>query len=116
MLQNPSDTAYIQTNPNCIGEHAIRARGDIFKCVAEIAKEMGTIAETASKDGVNSPRKLREGEWYQNVVSILGERGSGKTILLLSACACLGKDEYSSLPLGHDEKNGITNTNEFVKR
>ena len=90
MSQNISDTAYIQANPNCIGEHFIKIRGEIFRHIEEIAKEMGTIAKAASIE--KSPRKLRAGEWYQNVVSIIGERGSGKTVLLLSACACLEKD------------------------
>ena len=108
MSLNPPDTAYIQVNPNCIGEHAIKARGEIFAHIAKIAEEMGTVAQTASKDGANSPRKLKAGEWYQNVVSIFGERGSGKTILLLSACACLGKAQGSKLPPNcteEDEKN-----------
>ena len=94
MSQNISDTAYIHTYPNCIGEHAIKARGEIFAHIAEIAEEMGTIAQTTSNDAEN-PRKLRAGDWYQNVVSILGERGSGKTILLLSAHTCLGRNNAS---------------------
>ena len=94
---NISDTAYIQANPNCIGDHAIRARGEIFKRIAEIAKDMGTIAKKAAQEGGQSPRKLKAGEWYQNVISIFGERGSGKTILLLSACACLGKGNRSRI-------------------
>jgi len=101
MPHRNSDTAYIQTNPNCIGDHAIRARGEIFKYIAEIAKDMGAIA---SKDGEKSPRKLRAGDWYQNVVSIIGERGSGKTVLLMSACACLGKGSGDALPDGHKEE------------
>ena len=103
MSQNISDTAYIQTDPNCIGDHAIKARGKIFKRIAEIAKDMGTIAKTASHDETQSPRKLKAGEWYQNVISIFGERGSGKTILLLSTCACLGKGKDSKLPPDHNE-------------
>jgi len=97
MSQYSSDTAYIRTNPDCIGEHFIKARGEIFEHIAQIANEMGTIAKSASNAEVKHARKSKVGEWYQNVVSILGERGSGKTILLLSACACLGhdKDTYS---------------------
>ena len=90
---NTSDTAYIQADPNCIGEHFIKARGELFEHIAKIAEEMGKIALSASKERGKSTRKLNAGEWYQNVVSILGERGSGKTILLLSACACLGKNK-----------------------
>ena len=96
MPHNTPDTAYIQTDPNCIGEHFIKARGKLFEHIAKIAEEMGRIAKSASEEREKSTRKLNAGEWYQNVVSILGERGSGKTILLLSACACLIKDKDSA--------------------
>ena len=74
MTQSISDTAYIQTNPNCIGGHAIKARGEIFARIAQIAKEMGTIASVASTKKEKSPRKLNAGEWYQNVISIIENR------------------------------------------
>jgi len=103
-MSHRSDTAYIHTNPNCIGEHAIKARSEIFAHIDEIAKEMGTIAKTASNDA-GIPRKLRAGDWYQNVVSILGERGSGKTILLLSACACLVHDKNTYTGTDREDKH-----------
>ena len=109
MTPNPSDTAYIQMNPNCINEHAIRARGEIFRRIDEIAKEMGTIANNTEDGAV--PRKLNAGEWYQNVVSIIGERGSGKTVLLLSACVCLGEDKIKSR---HRHENNTQNEYEKI--
>ena len=49
-MSRNSDTAYIHTDPDCIGKHAIKARGEIFAHIDEIAKEMGIIAQTASND------------------------------------------------------------------
>jgi len=104
MPQLPAcDAAYIRTNPDCIGEPFIKARGEIFERIDRIAEEMGTIAQTASDDKVQYVRKAKDGEWYQNVISILGERGSGKTILLLSARACLGIDK-DDLPCGYTKE------------
>jgi len=104
MSQNNSDTAYIHADPDCIGPHAIKSRREIFAYIDKIAEEMGTIAKTVSIGAGQNPRKLRAGEWYQNVISIFGERGSGKTILLLSACACLSKDAESPMPSGYKAK------------